>query len=282
MSPDAYAVRLGADRGLIEFRHMLVSVPEMTWTVLINIAFITVLFFQRDSRIEGTSLAALTLPSILGMLVAQGGFMGVAGKLATDREDGTLLRARAVPNGVFGYLVSQLTLATIVTVFNIAIIFIAGLLLLDGVAPDGVGDWLTLLWVIALGLLATVPLGAIAGGLVKSAASSFGLTFLSISVLIAISGIFYPITGLPGWLQGIGQVFPIYWLGLGMRSALLDDAAAAAELGGGWRTVETAVVLAVWAVVGMFLALGVLRRMARGESGSVVEARRERALQRGY
>ena len=43
--------------------------------------------------------------------------------------------------------------------------------------------------------------------------------------LIAISGIFYPITALPGWLQWIAQVFPVYWLGLGMRSALLPDAA---------------------------------------------------------
>ena len=39
--------------------------------------------------------------------------------------------------------------------------------------------------------------------------------------IMAISGIFYPITDCPGWLQGIGQLFPMYWLGLGMRAALL-------------------------------------------------------------
>jgi ABC-type sugar transport system ATPase subunit len=97
--------------------------------------------------------------------------------------------------------------------------------------------------------------------------------------LIAISGIFYPITALPHWLQWIGQVFPVYWLGLGMRSALLPDPAAV-EIGGSWRHLETAGVLGAWAALGLLVAPLVLRRMARRESGSVVAERRERTLQR--
>jgi ABC-2 type transport system permease protein len=92
--------------------------------------------------------------------------------------------------------------------------------------------------------------------------------------LIAISGIFYPITALPGWLQGIGQAFPIYWMGLGMRHALLPDSMAAVEIGGEWRTVTMFAVLALWAVVSMALAPRLLRRMSRRESGSAVAARR--------
>lgn len=49
--------------------------------------------------------------------------------------------------------------------------------------------------------------------------------------LITVSGIFTPITALPGWLHGIGQAFPVYWLGLGTRSALLPDSAVAMEIG---------------------------------------------------
>jgi ABC-2 type transport system permease protein len=109
-----------------------------------------------------------------------------------------------------------------------------------------------------------------------------GAGYLSLPVmgLIAISGIFYPITALPGWLQGIAQVFPMYWLGLGMRSALLPDAAVIVELGGSWRHLETIGVLGVWAVLGLIAAPIVLRRMARRESGSRVVERREQLLQR--
>ena len=98
--------------------------------------------------------------------------------------------------------------------------------------------------------------------------------------LVATSGIFYPIGGFPGWLQWIAQVFPIYWLGLGMRSALLPESMVAAEIGGSWRHLETVGVLGLWAIVGLILAPIVLRRMARRESGSRVAERREQAMQR--
>jgi ABC-2 type transport system permease protein len=86
--------------------------------------------------------------------------------------------------------------------------------------------------------------------------------------LVAISGIFYPITVLPGWLQGIAQVFPVYWLGLGMRSALLPPDAASVEIAGSWRSPETAAVRGAWALAGLIIAPLILKRMARRESGS--------------
>ena len=81
-------------------------------------------------------------------------------------------------------------------------------------------------------------------------------------------------------MQWIGQLTPIYWMGLGMRSALLPDSAVVVELGDSWRHVETAVVLGAWTVGGLLLAPVVLRRMARRESGSKVAERRDRALRR--
>jgi ABC-2 type transport system permease protein len=107
-----------------------------------------------------------------------------------------------------------------------------------------------------------------------------GLIMVSMMGLVATSGIFYHIGGFPVWLQGIAQVFPIYWLGLGIRSALLPGSMAAAEIGGSWRHLETVGVLGLWAVVGLVLAPIVLRRMARRESGSRVAERRGKAMQR--
>jgi ABC-2 type transport system permease protein len=77
----------------------------------------------------------------------------------------------------------------------------------------------------------------------------------------------------------VAQVFPIYWIGLGMRSAFLPDAAAAAEVGGSWRTGLTIAVLLAWAIAGLLVAPGVLRRMARRQSGSKVQEAREAAAQ---
>ena len=85
---------------------------------------------------------------------------------------------------------------------------------------------------------------------------------------------------MPGWLQGTAQVFPVYWLGLGMRSALLPAGAASVEIAASWRIPQTAAALSAWALAGLIIAPLVLRRMARRESGSRVTQRRDRALQR--
>ena len=136
-----------------------------------------------------------------------------------------------------------------------------------------------MVWVVVLGLLATMPIGIIIGSLAPNVQKVGTWGMLPILVLLGISGIFFPIQELWGWLQVVAQLFPMYWLGLGMRSAFLPDAAAAVEIGGSWRTLETVFVLGTWAVVGLALAPGILRRMARRQSGSQVAAARDEAVQ---
>ncbi len=80
----------------------------------------------------------------------------------------------------------------------------------------------------------------------------------------------------------MAQAFPIYWLGLGARSAMLPAEMVVAEIGQSWRTVEMFAVLGVWAVIGFLLAPSLLRRMARRQSGSAVAKVRERYMSKGY
>jgi ABC-2 type transport system permease protein len=212
------------------------------------------------------------------MFVALGMFL-VIQYLAADREDGTLLRAKATPNGIRGYLIGKLVTVSGTVLAYLAILLIPGWFIVGGLAIGSFSSWLTLAWVVILGFVATQPLGAILGALISSPRAA-GYVSLQIMGLIAISGIFYPITALPEWLQWIAQASPIYWLGLGMRSALLPAGAVGVEIGASWRHVETAAVLGAWAVAGLVLAPIVLSRMARRESGSSVAERREKALQR--
>ncbi|NUT91230.1 MAG: ABC transporter permease [Saccharothrix sp.] len=282
MNPTTSAVRLGFHRGWLEFRHSLGS-SDQVYNVLITIAYTLVLWFQHDSVVEGStlSLAALSLPSMIGASVAFGGLVGPAGQLALNREDGTLLRAKAVPNGMVGYVVGRVVQTSLDISFGLVVGILPALLLIPDLTGAGLLDWLAVVPVLVLGLAATLPWGAIAGSIAKSPQGAMGFTMLPMMGVVAISGIFYPIHALPGWLQGLGQVFPVYWVGVGARAALLPDAAAATEIGGSWRTLEMVGVLGVWAVVGFLLAPTILRRMARRESGADMEQRRQAALQRG-
>jgi len=281
MNPKTMALRAGLSRGVIELRQTFVNAQDLWGYLFPAVALLVVLIFMRGAHVPGTSfsLGAQTLPSVIGMNVAFVGLMSVAALLSIEREDGTLLRAKATPNGMLAYLVGKIVVVAGMSIVTVLLILVPGAFIVDGLALDSVGAWITLLWVVALGLVATLPIGAILGAWMKSP-RNMGLVMLPMLGLIAISGIFYPLSSLPGWVQGIAQVFPIYWLGLGMRSALLPDDLAAVEIGGSWRHLETLGVLSVWVVIGLVFAPIVLRRMARRESGSQVAARREAAIQR--
>ena len=272
-------LRTGVARGGIELRHTLTTASDL-WTYLFPaVLLLGTVFFMRDAHVPGTtfSLGASTLPSVLGMGLAFGGLMTITQQLVVEREDGTLLRAKATPNGMGSYLIGKVVVVGGMTLVSLLIQLVPGLLLVgDGLHVTATG-WLLLAALVPLAFLATMPIGAVLGSLFESP-RNMGLVILPIFGLVAISGIFYPITAMPGWLQGVAQIFPIYWLGLGMRSVFLPDSLAAVELTHSWRHLETFGVLIFWAVLGMTLAPVILRRMARRESGSAVAARRERAL----
>jgi ABC-2 type transport system permease protein len=282
MNRRGHAVRIGLARGWTEFRQGLTNPPDLVVDLVVPAVILVTLSFLRDTDVPGSPLpvATLAVPGVVGMLVAYGALISPSSILAMEREDGTLLRARALPHGLRAYLTGQVVRSSLHTLFGAALVLVPAMLVFDGVGPRGVAGWLTLLGVTALGLLAVLPLGLAIGALADNPRSVGGLGTLVTGGLVAVSGVFYPITALAGWLQAVGQVFPIYWIGLGMRAAFLPDPAATVEIGGSWRSLEMVGVLGAWAVLGLLVAPVALRRMARRESGAGLEARRQAALQR--
>jgi ABC-2 type transport system permease protein len=281
MNTTLHAVRLGSRRGWTEFLLSLRSPQDQGFYVFVGLGTLGYLWLNRDSEVEGTSLLlpSVALPSMLGALLAFGVVIGPAYALAMEREDGTLLRLKAVPHGIRAYVTGQLLLHSLGLLPMLAVIMVPSVFLFDDVTPQDASGWLTFAWVVVLGMLATLPLGMMLGSVVPSTQKVGSWGMLPVLVVTAISGIFFPVQALWGWVQAIAQVLPVYWIGLGLRSAFLPDAAAAVELGGSWRTGQTVLVLGAWAVVGWLATPVVLRRMARRQSGSVVEQARQNALQ---
>ena len=257
--------------------------PEILLSLSLPIVLLVISWFLRDSLIDEStvSVAQLMVPSMLGAMLLLGGFSGVAGELYQERDQGTILRMKCVPRGLTGYLTGKTISTTLTTFLLVGVTLVLGSLLFEGVGPSSLRSWVLLAAFGILGMAATVPWGAIVGAAIKTPIGLM-LPILGVYGLLIVSGVFFPITVFPVWVQVIVQALPAYWLALGMRAALLPDAAAVIEIGGSWRLVETFAVLGVWAVVGLLLAPIVLRRMIRGESGSKVTAARERLLTPGY
>ncbi len=278
--PGTHALRIGLRRGLREFWQSVRSTQDQGFYLFTGLIAVGYLFLRRNTEVEGTGLLlpSVALPSILGALVAFGVIIGPAYALAMEKEDGTLLRHKAVPYGLQGYFAGQLVLQSLSLLPQVVVVLVPSFLLFDDLMADPAG-WLTVVWVLVLGLLAAMPIGMVIGALVPNSQKVGTWGMLPVTVLAGISGIFYPIQRLWDWVEVVAQVFPMYWLGLGMRSAFLPPEAAALEVTGTWRTWETAAVLGGWAVLGALVVPTVLRRMTRRQSGSQVEAAKDASLQ---
>jgi ABC-2 type transport system permease protein len=280
MSPALHASALGLRRGWTEFVQSLRSPQDQGYYLFTAVLTVGYLYTQRDETVSGSDLSAPTvlLPGILGALICFGMVIGPASSLAMEKEDGTLLRHKAVPHGLRGYFSGQLLFHVLGLLPQMLVVLVPSFLLFDGLMSDPEG-WATVVWVVLLGLVATLPLGLVLGGLVPSPQKLGTWGMLPILVLVGISGIFYPLQSLWGWVQVVAQAFPVYWVALGLRSAFLPDPAAALEIGESWRSLETVGVLGAWALAGVLVTPVVLRRMARRQSGSQVEAAREASMQ---
>jgi ABC-2 type transport system permease protein len=281
--PVRAAVRAGLNAGWIELSHCFTMIEDAFEILPIPLTSVVILLLvdAKHVHVPGTHflIGSTLLAGMLILNVSLNGMAGMAMNLTAAREDGTLLRAKATPNGMLGLLIGKIVVISGIIMLTVVGLLIVGLAPFSGLALGRAVTWLTLAWVLALGLLAMLSVGAVLGSLFPSVRSG-NVMMIGIFGLIGISGIFTPITQLPTWLQWVGQAFPLYWLGLGTRSALLPGTLAAVEIGHSWRHLATAGVLAAWAIAGLVLAPVLLRRVVRREAGSRVAARRERLLGR--
>jgi ABC-type multidrug transport system, permease component len=276
------AVRAGFSRGWIETRQSFTEIANLIGYIAPVAAYLAVLLMLRGRTVPGTdfALGTMVLPSLLSMAIILGGLSGPTTGLVADREDGTLLRAKATPHGMLGYLIGKIVMFASTTMLGFIPILVVGNVLIDNLVLDLRAASLLALVFVA-GMVSTVPLGVALGCIMKSTVQAM-LVPLACALLVYPSGIFYPITALPTWLQWVGQTFPLYWVGLGARAAMLPPEMVAAEIGQSWRTVEMFAVLGAWAALGLLLAPILLRRMARRQSGSALAEVRERYLTKGY
>ena len=282
MSARQAAVSAGIRRGAIEFRNSLKTPTDLGYYIVGNAIFVVVMVLNRGSMVDelGITSSRFIFPGVLAMILIFVATYGLATLVATEREDGTLLRCKSIPNGMTGYVSGQVTRTALEMAFSAGMLLIAASIIVPDLWANGALAILGVLGMLVFGLLATLPLGLAIGSFFKNPRSLGGWGFIVMGLLIVGSGLFAPLITMFEWVQVLAQLLPLYWLGLGMRSVLLPDAAVAIEIGESWRMLEMLGVLGVWAVVGLVLAPVLLRRMARRESGSAMEARRQTVLNR--
>jgi ABC-2 type transport system permease protein len=124
----------------------------------------------------------------------------------------------------------------------------------------GHADWPVAAAVIAVGSASLVGLGILAGILpLLYPERGEQMSFMVQALVLLVSGVYYGVDVLPGWLQAVSHASPATYFLSGIRNALIDGRGFGHEAG-------TLVVLAVFGLVmvpGALAAFGAAERWAK-------------------
>jgi ABC-2 type transport system permease protein len=219
---------------------------------LFSLGFPLVLYFfiagpnQHETDLQGTGLSA---PLYFMVSMASWGTMtamlGTGARIASERAVGWNRQLRISPLSARAYLRAKVAIAYLMASITLVLLYAAGASL--GVRLPA-GEWLAMTGLILVGLVPFAAAGILLGHLLTT--DSFGPVMGGgTSLLALLSGTWFPL-GNSGFVHGLAQILPSYWLVQANRVALGGDGWPAT----GW------IVVAGWSVVLGALAARAYRR----------------------
>ncbi len=204
------------------------------------------LFEPRLEPLQTSPLRAIDfiLPGILAMALMQLGFFG-SFQMVALREQKVLKALGATPLPRSYLLGAEVMVRLLLSVVQLA------LTLAIGRAVFGLhvtGNWLAVLGVVAMGALTFTSLGYMLTCRARTIDSGQGLVQLVQFPMMFLSGIFFPVSIMPGFLKPVAAMLPLTYLGDALRQVMVGMAPEHAL----WVCLVT---LAGWLVVSMAVSV---------------------------
>ena len=176
------------------------------------------------------------------------GLFGFGVSLAMERDGGLMMLKRALPMPPAAYLLGKMVMALLVSAVIVALLLAMAVVLAH--APLHLGQIGTMFLTCVFGVLPFCAMGLLVGSLVKGqgAPGVINLIYLPMAFL---SGLWFPLSILPKFLQQLGPVWPSYHLNQ------LALSAVGLGQGNAWTHIG---VLAVYTVLFTAIAARRLRR----------------------
>ncbi len=172
----------------------------------------TMPFLGTSRTVEYSSWVALGLSAYVLLM---GGFVKVAGDIASQRESGLLKRIRLRGASDAAVLVGYMLAGLLVSLVCLVLLLVASVVFLKLPAPVNPGG------VILVGLggaLLCTFVGLAYSAFIPSAESSQMLLLVPTLILMFLSGVFEPDWVMPSALREIGSFFPVQYLADAARS----------------------------------------------------------------
>jgi len=218
------------------------------------LAFPLVLYFtvagaNRHTVFDGTAFPLYFMVA-MATLGTMAGVVSGAAIIAAERSSGWTRQMRITPLGTGAYFGAKVLNAYLRALLTIALMCLAGTLL--GVRLS-VGEWLTVIGLLLVGLVPFTVLGVLLGHLVGPDASAPAVGGI-VTLFCLLGGVYGFQIAKSGAVFAVIKALPSYWLVQAGKTALG---------GGSWPT-EGWIVIAVWTAVLTLVAVLVYRRDTSG------------------
>ncbi len=185
------------------------------------------------------------LPGIVAMSIMQMAVFSVAFVFTDYKEKGILKRLLATPMKPQDFVASQVITRLLVAVTQAAVLLGFGALIFKS---HIYGNPLLILLTVLLGGIMFLGLGFTISGLSKTVDAVPAIANIIVFPMLFLSGIFFPTSSMPGWLQSVVEYLPLQPFAHAMREIVGNGASFNAIKGDlAW--------VSGWALVLVFLAV---------------------------
>jgi ABC-2 type transport system permease protein len=238
---------------------------EVVWLVYGVVNTLAITFIANEAGRTGTvpksEVARLTMFLLIGTLVwayLSAILDDMSLTIMWERWEGTIEHTLMAPVPRVVHLIGMSAFGVIHALLRTLLIMVCALPFFDLQLAGA--DWLTAAAVIAVGSVSLVGLGILAGILpLLYPERGEQMSFMVQALVLLVSGVYYSIAVLPGWLQAVSLFSPATYLLRGIRDALLNGTTLNNEAG-------LIGILALFGVVLVplsLLAFGVAERWAK-------------------
>lgn len=252
---------LGVWRARIELKSYFRKVDAVVFTFAYPIIMLLIFgtIFKGDVPGTNVDFRQEFATGIAATGIMNIGFQAMAISIANDRSLGLLKRLRGLPMPKFSYFLGKLLQVLIAGALQTTVLLFVSATLFHLQMPTTTGRWLTLIWVFLLGMTACATLGIALSSLPKDGRTASAVVLPPFLILQFISGVFFPLSQIPTFLQRIAGLFPLKWMCQGLRSVFLPDSFQHVEPAGSWEHPMVALALAGWTVGALAVALFTFR-----------------------
>lgn len=238
----------------------------ITFTVLLPLILLIVLSsLVHPGDLHGITFAQYLTSGMIASGLVYGGFQGLGISIPEERSNGTLKRLYGTPMPRSAYFAGKVCDVVVIYIVQIVLMLGVGAIAYGVTIPTAPDKIFTFLWLSALALVTFTTLGIAFSSLAKTGQAAAAIATPLVLFLQFTSGVFFVVTTEPTWMRTIASIFPLRWLCQGMRSVFLPASYGHQEIGGGYHLQQVALIMGVWAVVGLVLCFRTFRWLPIGE-----------------